>query len=232
VLQIHRRRKTLEILNSAVGSTIEREKVELNVTEREVIANMLLHSADISNQCKSWPVAKRWSDCIMIEMFHQGDIESEQNLSLSPNSDRHTTDRVQFSLNFIDFVVAPLYVALTQLLPPLKEACSLLRANRLRWDAILQQNLSQANMSMDKRQEEDWRWKRRMESFDQILMTESTSKRISKGGRRSSLRVRPITWCCLYLGMEHLDLTSPIPAVGDVREGKFRAINVPSKPLP
>ena len=158
---------------------------------------MFLHTADISNQCKSWPVAKRWSDCIMVELFHQGDVEREQKLPMSPNSDRHSTDRVQLTLNFIDFVVAPIYVSLSELLPSMTEGCSCLRANRQRWGAILQKNISQSSMSDEKRREEDWRWKRRMESFDQILMpsvnndNNATTAHCAgfNSARRSSLRV-------------------------------------------
>ncbi|CEO99499.1 Phosphodiesterase [Plasmodiophora brassicae] len=160
-------------------------------SDRETVANMLLHSADISNQCKSWPVAKRWSDCILIELFHQGDVERESNLALSPNCDRHTTDRLQFTLNFIDFVVAPLFVSLTHLLPACVVTCNSLRYNRLRWDAVLLQNIAQSNMSPEKKREEELRWRRRMASFDEILMFEVAppDKPDASKARKSSMQL-------------------------------------------
>lgn len=157
--------------------------------DRELLANTLLHAADISNQCKSWTAAKRWSDCILFELFHQGDMERDAGLNISPNCDRHTTDRLQFTLNFIDFVVAPLFVSLTQLLPNCVVACSLLRENRQHWGALLLQSIEESNLPLDKKREEELRWRRRMDSFDEILMIETDPAETFTKTRKSSIQV-------------------------------------------
>jgi hypothetical protein len=49
--------------------------------------------------------------------MHQGDREKREGLQVSPNMDRHATVQAELSVNFIDFIVAPFFVALTDLLP-------------------------------------------------------------------------------------------------------------------
>jgi hypothetical protein len=50
------------------------EKKELwmpSDSDRAVIFNVMLHSADISNPCKPWLTSRRWSDALLKEFFHQ-----------------------------------------------------------------------------------------------------------------------------------------------------------------
>ena len=47
---------------------------------------------------------------MLAEFFSQGDLERAQGLPVSPLCDRATTSRAQSQINFIEFVVAPIYV--------------------------------------------------------------------------------------------------------------------------
>ena len=47
---------------------------------------------------------------------------------MSPNMDRDTTDPARVALNFTDFIVAPMFVALTSLLPAAQSCCDSLGA--------------------------------------------------------------------------------------------------------
>lgn len=138
--------------------------------ERAVILNIMLHSADISNPCKQWRVARRWSDCILEEFFNQGDVEKADKLPISPNCDRETTDRTQIPLNFIDFIVAPIFVSLRQLLPGVQRCCNHLRDNRHDWAKILYKNLESSDRTVAEKEQDKQRWQRRTESFQQILL--------------------------------------------------------------
>lgn len=60
----------------------------------------------------------------------QGDQEKKEGLPVSPNMDRETTSQAQLSLNFTDFIVAPLMVALTNLVPGNALACEHMSARR------------------------------------------------------------------------------------------------------
>ena len=83
---------------------------------------VLVHVADISNPCKPWAVGKAWSDRVLDEFFAQGDSEKRQLLPVTPNMDRDTTRQTELSVNFVDFIVGPFFMALTGLLPKVPSA--------------------------------------------------------------------------------------------------------------
>jgi hypothetical protein len=102
--------------------------------DRRVIIKTLLHSADISNPCKPWSLSKFWADAVLDEFFTQGDLEKANGYPVSPNMDRNVTNQAELTLNFIDFIVAPLYVGITSLIPAAARCCSFLNKNRAEWD--------------------------------------------------------------------------------------------------
>ena len=53
--------------------------------------------------------ACRWSELVMAEFFKQGDLERSLGLPISPQMDRAATSVPMAQVNFIDFIVAPLY---------------------------------------------------------------------------------------------------------------------------
>jgi len=145
---------------------------ELSDATRAVLFNSILHASDISNPSKPWPVQKQWSDQVLAEFFNQGDLEQLKGLPVSPNCDRATTDQALLSLNFIDFIVAPSYVALRNLLPPLAHACRLIKENRAEWSRRYVTNVT-ANargLSEEDQRAELARNARREESFNEIIL--------------------------------------------------------------
>ena len=136
--------------------------------DREIVYKTLLHAADISNPAKSWALCKLWSDRVVEEFHLQGDREKAESLPVSPNMDRDNTNQAKMSLNFIDFIVAPLLVAMTTLLPPMQEACDSLAANRAQWEGIVHTELDSA--ATPQADTERRQWKRRQTAFQQVLM--------------------------------------------------------------
>ena len=53
---------------------------------------------------------RRWSKRVLEEFFQQGDMEKAQGLPLSPLMDRANTALAPSQINFIEFVVAPLFL--------------------------------------------------------------------------------------------------------------------------
>jgi len=43
----------------------------ISPANRKLIANVLLHAMDLGNSCTPWAIAKRWSDGLLKEFFHQ-----------------------------------------------------------------------------------------------------------------------------------------------------------------
>lgn len=56
---------------------------------QQVLQNMV-HCADLSNPTKPLEIYRSWVDRLMEEFFHQGDLERQQGLDISPMCDRHT----------------------------------------------------------------------------------------------------------------------------------------------
>ncbi len=72
-----------------------------------------------STQGEVAPVC-RWANRVLEEFFLQGDQERAQGLPVSPLMDRHTTSLAISQINFIEFVVAPLFHQVIYFsLPPL-----------------------------------------------------------------------------------------------------------------
>ena len=76
-------------------------------------------------------------------------------------------------MNFVDFIVAPFFMALTSLLPKVHECCSLMRENRAMWHtrvlAEIQSGGGEVSEAEAKREEAVTRWKRREVAFEQIV---------------------------------------------------------------
>eukprot|EP01107_Rhizomastix_libera_P018616 TRINITY_DN982_c0_g1_i1.p1 TRINITY_DN982_c0_g1~~TRINITY_DN982_c0_g1_i1.p1 ORF type:complete len:695 (-),score=239.68 TRINITY_DN982_c0_g1_i1:155-2209(-) len=107
--------------------------------DRELICNILLHSADISNAAKKWPISKRWSDLVFDEFLVQGDQEKKLGIPVSPFMDRNNTDEAKLNTNFATFMVKPLFVALAKFIPVLSPLVDNMAENATKWQEIMQQ---------------------------------------------------------------------------------------------
>jgi hypothetical protein len=105
------------------------------------IMSVLLHAADVCNATKPWKVAKKWADKINEEFLRQGDLEKKNGMNISPFCDRSINDQAQMSINFIDFIVAPLQATLVHNFPSILPAAQNLIKNRELWYQQLSLNL-------------------------------------------------------------------------------------------
>ena len=92
--------------------------------------------------------------------------------------------QAELSVNFVDFIVAPFFMALTSLLPKVHECCSLMRENRAMWHTRVLEEIKSSSgdggggggggggddsEAEAKREEAVTRWKRREVAFEQIV---------------------------------------------------------------
>ena len=77
----------------------------------------ILHLADLSNPLKPLDVYKNWVDRVMAEMWQQGDQERRRSLPVSKMCDRDQTAIAKAQAGFIQFIVQPLAMELSTLLP-------------------------------------------------------------------------------------------------------------------
>ena len=148
--------------------------------DRQFLMNCILHSADISNAVKPFGIYTKWADCVLEEFFSQGDKEAAKGLPKSPMMDRDTTSRAMSQVNFIEFIVGPLYLNLVKILPELSELAITLLNNRKTWgDSYIEEmdgksvGPMSANMDFAAREEEKAkctnRYMKFKEKFEPVL---------------------------------------------------------------
>jgi len=119
--------------NSIVGKFSKDEKAH-----RLLLLQVLLKAADISNPGKPFDVAKYWANMVQEEFFAQGDLEKEKGIPVSPFMDREKPALPKMQINFIDYLVAPLFGSIREVLPSVAIVCSRLDENHNTWKSILE----------------------------------------------------------------------------------------------
>lgn len=76
---------------------------------------------------------KKWTYLLFEEFFDQGDIEKEEGLPVSFLCDRNTINIPSNQPGFINFIVTPLYTAITECLPPFQHALDSAKQNVINW---------------------------------------------------------------------------------------------------
>jgi hypothetical protein len=86
---------------------------------KKLALNNMLHSADVSNPCRTWEVSQAWAWCVLEEFFQQGDKEKELGIPVQFLNDRDKLNRPNSQIGFIEFMIAPFFAAQIRLWPPL-----------------------------------------------------------------------------------------------------------------
>eukprot|EP00397_Hematodinium_sp_SG-2012_P003774 GEMP01003782.1.p1 GENE.GEMP01003782.1~~GEMP01003782.1.p1 ORF type:complete len:1012 (+),score=152.37 GEMP01003782.1:411-3446(+) len=121
-----------------------------NPESKKLLMNMFLHTADVANPCKSWPVCRAWAELILEEFFQQGDKEKELGLPVQMLNDRNKVNRPNSQLGFIEFIVCPLIVACVRLFPYLHELGDNLEGNVNQWSGVWVSETNPAQEEIDK----------------------------------------------------------------------------------
>merc|ERR1719188_2473838 len=114
----------------------------MNVAEMEVftqaetkmlVLECILHSADVSNPCRSWDTSQAWAMVCLEEFFAQGDQEKMLGIPVQFLNDRDKLNRPNSQIGFIEFMIAPLFAAQIRLWPQLRELGDNLVNNLAQW---------------------------------------------------------------------------------------------------
>ncbi|CAE7863510.1 pde-4, partial [Symbiodinium sp. KB8] len=99
------------------------------------LLEVLAHAADISNPCKPHDMMLFWAERVLSEFWLQGDEESRLNLEFSPMCERAVGECSvpKQQIGFLNFVIAPFYQPLAELLPEVQEAVDHMTDNRAFW---------------------------------------------------------------------------------------------------
>jgi len=99
-----------------------------------LLMNFVLHSADVSNPCRSWEVTYAWAQCCLEEFFAQGDQEKMLGVPVQFLNDRDKLNRPNSQIGFIEFMIAPFFAAQIKLFHALHEFGDNLANNLQEWE--------------------------------------------------------------------------------------------------
>lgn len=101
-------------------------------SDRQVVVNLLIHSADLSAQCFPTTVARVWEERITREFEHQAAREKAQGIQVAEFMQNLSNPllRRQNQVNFIDVVLVPWWRACTRIFPGFRACYKNLLVNR------------------------------------------------------------------------------------------------------
>ncbi|KAK9710672.1 3',5'-cyclic-nucleotide phosphodiesterase, variant 2 [Basidiobolus ranarum] len=109
------------------------------------LLEMLMKCADVSNTIRPLHLARAWSDLIQEEMFNQGDLEKEIQLPVSAFGDRGNPQQPRLAITFADFVVTPLFKAISDILPSILTHVRSCGATREYWNVFMNSGRDKAS---------------------------------------------------------------------------------------
>ncbi|KAI9319116.1 hypothetical protein BX666DRAFT_2025451 [Dichotomocladium elegans] len=121
----------------------------LDYKERQVLCQIVLHAADISNALRPWPICSRWSDLVCVEFFRQGEEEKKHGLKVSPSMDKDQVKQTTIGLQFGDFVVSPYFEIFAAMFPKADVLLKELAKNREEWLKLEEQESQGVHHSPD-----------------------------------------------------------------------------------
>eukprot|EP01095_Lingulamoeba_sp_RSL-Kostka_P009305 TRINITY_DN3207_c1_g1_i1.p1 TRINITY_DN3207_c1_g1~~TRINITY_DN3207_c1_g1_i1.p1 ORF type:complete len:614 (-),score=156.71 TRINITY_DN3207_c1_g1_i1:97-1938(-) len=107
--------RTAESL-SKIKSIVDQYDKE-NRDHRRYLCIGIMKSADLSNPARNFNISRMWGNVIQNEFFNQGDCEQKIGLEISPFMDRNDPNLEQMQMNFIDFLVIPIFTIINKIIP-------------------------------------------------------------------------------------------------------------------
>lgn len=106
--------------------------------DRQLMCQIVIHTADISGQTLPWFISAQWEDRIVAEFAAQAKEEESLGIPTEPfmqNLDDRA-NRANLQVNFINFVLAPWYSQVARLIPGVQPLYAQLLANKARFAEV------------------------------------------------------------------------------------------------
>lgn len=108
--------------------------------DRQMLMEVMIKLADISNVAKPWEVAKQWAKRSSDEFFAQGALEmKEGKIPIPEFMDKTKTTFAKNTANFIDLFALHIYELGPSILPPLKIGLTHVCENRLKFAELIKE---------------------------------------------------------------------------------------------
>ena len=117
--------------------------------DRQLMINVLTHSSDLSAQVMDFTIASLWESRVTAEFMAQSELEVELGVAATPSMERLHEPSIRYKnhLNFLDFIMQPLWTVVSVVLPPMTKCRLSLLDNRSHYERRLQE----ANHSEERR---------------------------------------------------------------------------------
>jgi cAMP-specific phosphodiesterase 4 len=128
-------KNTGSVLTDLRNNAAEIELFSQGDTKMLIMEN-ILHSADVSNPCRVWEVSHAWAMKCLEEFFAQGDEEKRLGIPVQFLNDRDKLNKPNSQIGFIEFMIAPFFVAQIRLWPSLRDYGHNLSTNLRKWEEM------------------------------------------------------------------------------------------------
>lgn len=103
---------------------------------RTLFLSFVLHCADLSTPLLPPELSRRVAESLSLEFSSQADMERAMGLPVSVVAAASPEAKAAQEISFVRFVVAPLFLTLTAVVPRLGHLLSLLDANLCSWERV------------------------------------------------------------------------------------------------
>jgi cAMP-specific phosphodiesterase 4 len=124
------------------GQNVAELEVFTQAETKALVMECILHSADVSNPCRSWDTSYGWAVVCLEEFFAQGDQEKMLGIPVQFLNDRDKLNKPNSQIGFIEFMIAPFFAAQIRLWPALHELGENLGSNLAKWAEMWEQEVS------------------------------------------------------------------------------------------
>jgi len=132
------------------GANMAEFEIFLKAETKMLVIECILHSADVSNPCRSWDTTYAWAMVCLEEFFAQGDQEKALGIPVQFLNDRDKLNRPNSQIGFIEFVIAPFFAAQIMLWPGLGELGDNLGNNLANWADMWEKDASPSDEEKQK----------------------------------------------------------------------------------
>jgi len=137
-------------LNSEAFDNLKPHEAVDSEQHVQLLKNVFLHGADVSNPMKPWEVCQSWAHLCLDEFFAQGDKEKAMGVPVQPLNDRDKVNRPSSQVGFIEFAILPLAEAIVRVFPPLDGIVNNVGGNIREWSEVWQTDFSPPESEVEK----------------------------------------------------------------------------------
>jgi len=116
------------------GADVSEQGAEVLGEHSQMIANALLHTADMGNFMKPWDLCFKLAHLVLDEFAAQGDKEKELGIPVSPLNDREKVNRPNNQMVTAELLMVSMVEAVVRIFPPLDLLAMHLAKNIRKWE--------------------------------------------------------------------------------------------------